>query len=173
MLLIPNALCWSSRKCNCACALPAEVQLRLRVTRRSWQKLFAGKNFVKILVTAQTQLRSYSEQQRAFGNSNICNCVVVPIYRLLSVASHHSFTAFQVKLNLTFVRHWNAITSQFLCSRVQCGNATQLQRSMNGPLHRNFCALGCSATTQRTAIAAYYVRTISVALTLPWRTRCA
>ena len=30
--------------------------------------------FVKILVTAQTQLRSYSEQQRAFGNSNICNC---------------------------------------------------------------------------------------------------
>ena len=73
MLLIPNALCWSSRKCNCACALPAEVQLRLRVTRRSWQKLLVGKNFVKILVTAQTQLRSYSEQQRAFGNSNICN----------------------------------------------------------------------------------------------------
>ena len=73
MLLIPNALCWSSRKCNCACALPTEVQLR--VTRRRWQKLFAGKNFVKILVTAQTQLRSYSEQQRAFGNSNICNCV--------------------------------------------------------------------------------------------------
>ena len=25
-----------------------KVQLRLRVTRRSWQKLFAGKNFVKI-----------------------------------------------------------------------------------------------------------------------------
>ena len=49
-----------------------KVQLRLRVTRRSWQKLFAGKNFVKILVTAQTQLRSCSEQQRAFGNSNIC-----------------------------------------------------------------------------------------------------
>ena len=74
MLLIPNALCWSSRKCNCACALPAEVQLRLRVTRRSWQKLFAGKNFVKnLVVTAHTQLRSYSEQQRAFGNSNICN----------------------------------------------------------------------------------------------------
>ena len=77
MLLIPNALFWSSRKCNCACALPAEVQLRLRVTRRSWQKLFAGKNCVKILVTAQTQLRSYSEQQRAFGNRNICNCYVI------------------------------------------------------------------------------------------------
>ena len=72
MLLIPNALCWSPRKCNCACALPTEVQLRLRITRRSWQKLFAGKNFVNILVTAQTQLRSFSEQ-RAFGNSNICN----------------------------------------------------------------------------------------------------
>ena len=77
MLLIPNALCWSSRKCNCACSLPAEVQLRLRITRRSWQKLFASKNFVKILVTAQTQLRSYSEQQRAFGNNNICNCTMV------------------------------------------------------------------------------------------------
>ena len=79
MLLIPNALCWSSRKCNCACALPAEVQLRLRVTCRNWQKLFAGKNFLKILVAAQTQLRSYSEQQRAFGNSNICN--YVPFWR--------------------------------------------------------------------------------------------
>ena len=77
MLLIPNTLCWSSRKCNCACVLPAEVQLRLRVTRRSWQKLFVGKNFVKILVTAQTQLRSYSEQQRAFGNGNICNYVII------------------------------------------------------------------------------------------------
>ena len=51
-----------------------KVQLRLRVTRRSatalactrrsWQKLFAGKNLVKSLVNAQTQLRSYSEQQR-------------------------------------------------------------------------------------------------------------
>ena len=45
-----------------------KVQLRLRVTRRSatvlarypqkLAELFAGKNFVKILVTAQTQLRS-------------------------------------------------------------------------------------------------------------------
>ena len=70
--------CWSSRKCNCACVLLAEVQLRLRITRRSWQKFFAGKNFVKILVTAQTQLRSYSEQQRAFGNSNICNWSLMP-----------------------------------------------------------------------------------------------
>ena len=69
MLLIPNALCWSSRKCNYACALPAEVQLHLRVTRRSWQKLFAGKNFVKILVTAQTQLRSYSEQRLEIATS--------------------------------------------------------------------------------------------------------
>ena len=77
MLLIPNALCWSSRKCNCACALPAEVQLRLRFTNRSWQKLFAGKNFVKILVTAQTQSCSYSEQKRAFGNSNICNSALL------------------------------------------------------------------------------------------------
>ena len=81
-----NALCWSSQKCNCAWALPAEVQLRLGVTRRSWQKLFAGKNFVKVLVTAQTQLRSYSEQQRAFGNSNICN------WRYLGFCQPHTET---------------------------------------------------------------------------------
>ena len=82
MLLIPNALCWSSQKFNCACTLPAEVQLRLRVTCRSWQKLFVGKNFVKILVTAQTQLRSHSEQQRAFGNSNICNWAILECFSI-------------------------------------------------------------------------------------------
>ena len=62
------------------------------------------------------------------------NCVAVPIYWLFSAASHHSITALQVKMNLTFMRHRNAVTSQFLCSRVQCGTATQLQRSMNRPL---------------------------------------
>ena len=52
------ALVCYPQKCNCACVLPAEV----------------GKSFmwVKNLVTAQTQLRLYSEQQRAFGISNIC-----------------------------------------------------------------------------------------------------
>ena len=38
MLLIPNALFWSLRKCNCACALPAEVsknclRVKILVTR--------------------------------------------------------------------------------------------------------------------------------------------
>ena len=33
----------------------------------------------------------------------------MPIYRLLSAASPHSFTAFQVKMNLTFMRHCNAV----------------------------------------------------------------
>ena len=63
------------------------------------------------------------------------NCIAVPIYQLhvLSAASHRSTTAFQVKMNLTFMRHSNAVTSQFLCSRVQCGNTTQLPGSMNGP----------------------------------------
>ena len=32
------------------------------------------------------------------------------------------------------MRHRYALTLQFLCSSVQCGNATQLRRSMNGPL---------------------------------------
>ena len=43
------------------------------------------------------------------------NCVAVPIYQLLSAPSHCSFAAFQVKMNLTFMRHCNAVTSQFLC----------------------------------------------------------
>ena len=62
MLLIPNALCWSSRKCNCTSAL------LLVFICRSWQKFFVAKN----LLTAQMQLHQYSEQQRAFGISNIC-----------------------------------------------------------------------------------------------------
>ena len=70
-----------------------KVQLRLRVTHRSatalahylqkLAKLFVGKNFVKILVTAQMQLRSYSEQQRAFGNSNICNWISGALFSIL------------------------------------------------------------------------------------------
>ena len=35
------------------------------------------------------------------------------------------------------MRHRNAVTSQFLCSRVRCGNAKQLRRSMTRYL-RNF-----------------------------------
>ena len=77
-----------------------KVQLRLRVTRRSWQKLFAGKNFVKILVTAQTQLCSYSEQQRAFRNSNICNSAVA---RQLV---NHSNNKLRSHLVGTLTSHW-------------------------------------------------------------------
>ena len=55
MLLIPNAH-------------PDSATALVRFTRRSWQEFFAGKNSV----TAQTQLRLYSEQQRAFGISDIC-----------------------------------------------------------------------------------------------------
>ena len=57
----------------------------------------------------------------------------------LSAASHRNITAFRVKMNLTFMRHRNAVTLQFLCSRVQCGNTAQLRRSMNGP---SVCAIG-------------------------------
>ena len=74
-----------------------KVQLCLRATRRSAtalvryphklaKKLYAGKNFVKNLVTAQTQLRSYSEQQRVFGNSNICNSRHIIMWRISSTA---------------------------------------------------------------------------------------
>ena len=50
-----------------------------------------------------------------------CNCVAVLIYWLLSAASRCSITAFWVKMNLTFMRHRNAVTLQFLCSAAtQC-----------------------------------------------------
>ena len=42
--------------------------------------------------------------------------VVVPIF---SAASHPNITAFQVKMNLTFIQHRSVVTSQFPCSRVQ------------------------------------------------------
>ena len=54
-----------------------------------------------------------------------CNCVAVPIYWLLSAASHCSITAFWFKMNLTFMRHRNAVTLQFLCRAVQCGNTVR------------------------------------------------
>ena len=59
-----HLVCWSTQNFNCAC-----VHLRITVLfyPGSWQKFFASKN----LVTAQTQLHLYSEQQRAFGISNI------------------------------------------------------------------------------------------------------
>ena len=53
-----TALARYPQKCNYTCSLPTEV-------RKSFLQ-------VKNLVTAQTQLRLYSEQQRAFGISNIC-----------------------------------------------------------------------------------------------------
>ena len=36
------------------------------------------------------------------------------------------------------MQHGSAVASQFLCRKVQCGHATQLRGSMNGPLHTSF-----------------------------------
>ena len=47
------------------------------------------------------------------------NCVAVLIYQLFPATSHRSFTKIQVKMNLTFMRHGNALPSQFLCKMVQ------------------------------------------------------
>ena len=52
-------------------------------------------------------------------------------YDFFFAASHCSFIAFQ--MNLAFMRHSNAVSSQILCSRIQCGNARQLRGSVNGP----------------------------------------
>ena len=46
------------------------------------------------------------------------------IYRLLSAASHRSFTTFQVQMNVTFMRHRNAVTSQFWCSTAMQHNCS-------------------------------------------------
>ena len=64
-----------------------KVQLRLRVTRRSatalarypqkLAKIVAGKNFVKILVTAQTQLRSTVNNR---GRLETATSAIVPLY---------------------------------------------------------------------------------------------
>ena len=52
----------------------AKVQLRLRfLPAEVGRSFFVDKN----LVTAQMQLRLYSEQQRAFWISNICYWVIV------------------------------------------------------------------------------------------------
>ena len=46
-------------------------------------------------------------------------------------------TAFQVKINLTFMQHaCNVLTWRILCKREQCGSATQLWCSKNRPLDR-------------------------------------
>ena len=63
---------------KCPLLTIVKVQLRLRssVHYSSFLPAEVGKSFFagKNLVTAKTQLRLYSEQQRAFGISNICHC---------------------------------------------------------------------------------------------------
>ena len=39
------------------------------------------------------------------------------------------------KLNLTLIKYRKVVTLQFLCSRLQCCNATQLRKSRNGTFH--------------------------------------
>ena len=49
-------------------------------------------------------------------------------------ASHRSITTFFKFKLLNFRQHRDAVTSQFLCTRVQRGNATRLLCSMKGLL---------------------------------------
>ena len=71
-------------------------------------------------------------------------CVAVPIYRLLSASSHRSITAFQVKMNLTFMRHRKMYSYRNFCAR-QCSAATQRTcgKSINGSLHLIQQILNC------------------------------
>ena len=87
-----------------------------------------------ILYDCDTKLKTKYRQFNCKGLFKLTlRCVAVQKYQLLSATSHRSITVFQVKMNLIFMRYRSAVTWQFLRSRVQCGNATQLRRSMNGP----------------------------------------
>ena len=69
-------------------------------------------------------LLSQSKKKKSEGTVKVrsyCIAIVLQCWYnnwLLSAASHRSITAYQVKMNLTFMRHCNAVTLQFLCSRV-------------------------------------------------------
>ena len=105
MLLFPNALCCSLYERNCVCAvtkiftkfLPANnfCQL-LRVTRKR-SCTSAG--------NAQAQLHFRDDQQRAFGISNISNCVRVPMDpRWQPTGQHSTKTIFHI--HVTFDLWW-------------------------------------------------------------------
>ena len=90
-------------------------------------------------------------QKNNFADSSIVRVKYIMIsscrwWRFLTATSaiamwyRHIYIIFCFKLlqfhsinKSNFMPYNNAVTSQFLCSRVQCGSATQLQRSMNGP----------------------------------------
>ena len=80
----------------------------------SWQIRL---NIYCIPFTCSVQLSSINHRPKGLFILHR-NCVAVLIYWLLSAASHRSFNAFQLKMNLTFMWHHNAVLrSQFLCSR--------------------------------------------------------
>ena len=89
MFLISNALCWSPES---ATALVHACE-HLRITVLFYlQKLvnvfFVGKN----LVTAQAQLPLYSNQQREFRISNICNFMQLYFYVLYKSGKRGPFS---------------------------------------------------------------------------------
>ena len=61
--------------------------------------------------------------QRFFQTTQRCRCI-----DYISAASHRGITAFQAKMNLTFMRHLMSVL---------CSNATKLRRIMNGPSIQN------------------------------------
>ena len=69
--------------------------------RRSWQKFFAGEN----VVTAQTQLGLYSEQQRAFDLLFQVYCVSLICNYLVSLLPHKVKT--QYVAHTAFSKFWD------------------------------------------------------------------
>ena len=63
----------ANSKCPLLIIMKVQLHLRLHAHYCSFLPAEVGKSFLHIkIVTAQTQLCLYSEQQRAFGISNIC-----------------------------------------------------------------------------------------------------
>ena len=58
-------------------------------------------------MTAQTQLRSYSEQQRAFGHSNICNWGYLgfPAIKIIVICQVRIYCSLRVKINTCEMPH--------------------------------------------------------------------
>ena len=95
----------------------AKVQLSLRVLPVKVRRrcffffFFAGKT----LGTAQTQFHLYSEQQRAFGISNICYYFI-----LLPVSRNIQGTYCHVNTTKSYLHFYHFTGKAFLCSNFFC-----------------------------------------------------
>ena len=82
------------------------------------------------------------------------NCIVVPN------ASYHSFSAFQVKMNCTFMRHRNAVTSHGCAARQRNAIAVQYEQTLIQFLYTETCwtSFGCKSLRGYCTPGPYFLR---------------